>query len=190
MAWLVCDYGEVISFAPGEGDVARLARLCGAPTEGFAAAYWSRRAEYDRGALDAGDFFSSLAPCPLDAESLERCIRSDVESWTHLDPIATRAIESCEARGWRLALLSNAPREIARALDSIEWFSRFEHRVFSCDVGAVKPEPAIYATLLEVLGADPSAVTFVDDREANVAAAAAAGIRSLRYDGPEVFSSL
>ncbi|MDA8291119.1 MAG: HAD family phosphatase [Actinomycetota bacterium] len=190
MNWLVCDYGEVISLAPRPSDFDALARICDLPPERFVERYWSGRPEYDRGTVDAAAFWSSLAPRPLDDVALASCVVADVASWSRLDPRATDAIEQCARRGWRLALLSNAPAEIARSLDSREWFSRFEHRVFSCDVGSVKPEAEIYSALLSALGAEPSEVTFVDDREANVAAAKAVGIRALLYDGPEVLSGL
>ncbi|HUY30604.1 MAG TPA: HAD family phosphatase [Acidimicrobiales bacterium] len=190
MTWLVCDYGEVISYAPREDDVTALAGLCGLGAEEFTEAYWSRRVAYDRGDLDASSFWSSLASRPLGPEALGRCVDADVASWTRLDPRSTAAIEACERRGWRLALLSNAPAEIARALDATPWFARFEHRLFSCDLRVTKPDPAIFRALLERLGADPSAVTFVDDRPSNVEAAAATGIRAVRYDGPGTIEGL
>ncbi|HVC25543.1 MAG TPA: HAD-IA family hydrolase [Acidimicrobiales bacterium] len=190
MDWLVCDYGDVISLGQTRSDVEQLAELCGLGVDAFADAYWSRRLAYDRGDLDAASFWTSVAASPLDGGTLARCIASDIASWTRLDPRSTAAVERCERRGLRLGLLSNAPVEIARTLDATTWFSRFEHRLFSCDLRLTKPEPAIYDALLERLGADAAAVTFVDDRHANVEAAAAAGICAVLYTGPEVLENL
>src|SRR4029077_8945512 len=57
----------------------------------------------------------------------------------------------------------------------------FEHLLFSCFLKTAKPEPDCFRAALGVLGASPSDVVFLDDRAENVAAAAALGIRSLRF---------
>ena len=64
--------------------------------------------------------------------------------------------------------------------------SRFlDWRFVSCDTGLRKPDPAAYAHALASLGADPArdAVVFVDDSDTNCAAAAAAGLRAIRFNG-------
>ncbi|MFC7741861.1 HAD-IA family hydrolase [Nocardiopsis composta] len=58
-----------------------------------------------------------------------------------------------------------------------------EHRFFSCDLGACKPEPAVYRHVLEVLGSPPADTVFVDDRKENVLAAAEQGIDAHHYTG-------
>jgi haloacid dehalogenase superfamily, subfamily IA, variant 3 with third motif having DD or ED len=61
-------------------------------------------------------------------------------------------------------------------------FSTFRDGVFSYEVGVLKPEPGIYEIALRKFGVDPSRTLFIDDLEANVAAAEAAGFRGLVYD--------
>ena len=188
--WLVCDYGDVISLSPTADDVARAATLCGLDPEHFAEAYWVRRIEYDRGDIDARTFWASVARAELDDERLAACVAADTAGWTRLNPASTAAIERAAGRGWRLALLSNAPVDIARTLDVTPWLSRFEHRVFSCDLRITKPDPAIYDALLSRLGADAADVAFVDDRVENVVAATRVGISAHHFTGPEVFDSI
>lgn len=53
----------------------------------------------------------------------------------------------------------------------------------SCLVGLRKPEPAIYRRALDILGSPPERVLFVDDRAENVAPAAAAGMKTIRFEG-------
>jgi beta-phosphoglucomutase-like phosphatase (HAD superfamily) len=60
----------------------------------------------------------------------------------------------------------------------------FEHLLFSCDVRAAEPDPACFGRALGRLGASAGEVTFIDDREENVAAAARMGIRALRFTRP------
>lgn len=59
---------------------------------------------------------------------------------------------------------------------------RFEQVWASCHLGARKPEPEFYRRLLGALGLPPAAVVFVDDREVNVEAARAAGLRGVRFE--------
>ena len=70
-------------------------------------------------------------------------------------------------------------------------FGKFELRRYfkvalsSCYVGLRKPEPAIYRRALDILGSRPGRTLFIDDREENVAAAEAEGIRTILFTGAE-----
>ncbi len=55
----------------------------------------------------------------------------------------------------------------------------------SCYMGIRKPDPRIYSRALGILGMKPERVVFIDDRLENVAAAAAVGIRALRFTGAD-----
>ena len=55
-------------------------------------------------------------------------------------------------------------------------------QLVSCEEGVVKPEPEIYRRLLGRYGLDPAQTLFIDDRPANIAAAAALGIRGQLFD--------
>jgi putative hydrolase of the HAD superfamily len=57
----------------------------------------------------------------------------------------------------------------------------FQDGVFSARVGAIKPEPAIYALAAARFGQPPHRLVFLDDHLPNVAAARAAGWRALRF---------
>ena len=55
----------------------------------------------------------------------------------------------------------------------------------SCYVGLRKPGPAIYRRALDILGKPADRILFIDDRAENVAAAAASGMKTIRFDGAE-----
>lgn len=61
--------------------------------------------------------------------------------------------------------------------------SHFQFAFSSCYLGLRKPEPAIYRRVLEILGVRAERILFIDDREANVAGARAAGMRAVRFEG-------
>ena len=70
-------------------------------------------------------------------------------------------------------------------------FSRFGLRKYfdvalsSCYLGLRKPGTAIYQRALDILGKPAARILFIDDREENAAAAVAAGIRAIRFEGAE-----
>ncbi len=53
--------------------------------------------------------------------------------------------------------------------------------VFSFDVREMKPDPPIYQAALDAMDAPAEATLLIDDRADNLAAAAALGIRGIRY---------
>ncbi|MDR3544179.1 MAG: HAD family phosphatase [Candidatus Limnocylindrales bacterium] len=62
----------------------------------------------------------------------------------------------------------------------LEWF---EGIVISGDVGACKPDPAIYRALVERYRLTPSTTVFIDDAEPNVLVGADLGFRAIRFTG-------
>ena len=62
----------------------------------------------------------------------------------------------------------------------------FEVALSSCYLGLRKPEPAIYRRALDILGRPAERILFIDDRAENVAGAAAAGIKAIRFEGADL----
>jgi 2-haloacid dehalogenase len=56
--------------------------------------------------------------------------------------------------------------------------------VISCRLHLCKPDPAIYAYLLETHALDGEKTLFIDDTEVNLTAAAQFGIRTIRFESP------
>ena len=88
--------------------------------------------------------------------------------------------------GVRLYALTNWSAEtfpLARPrFPFLEWFDGI---VVSGEVRMAKPDPRIFAHLVERHDLSPSATVFVDDSEANIRAAAAAGLIAIRFDGAD-----
>src|SRR4029450_13491570 len=64
----------------------------------------------------------------------------------------------------------------------LEWFDGL---LVSGEERVTKPDPAIFQLLLDRFGLDPTATVFVDDSEANVAAARRLGFDAIRITGHE-----
>jgi putative hydrolase of the HAD superfamily len=95
-------------------------------------------------------------------------------------------------RGLRFALCTNNVREwepLWRAKLPID--DVFEFVVDSAFVGTRKPEPAIYAIVLERLALPADRCAFIDDVELNVDAARDAGMHGIVYrDTPQAIAEL
>ncbi len=88
------------------------------------------------------------------------------------------------ASGLRTAILSNMPIPVRDYVLLCSWLPEFDSRTFSCEVGVCKPAPEIYRDCLNKLGAQPSEVLFLDDRESNVRAAEALGLHAVLFTDP------
>jgi putative hydrolase of the HAD superfamily len=65
----------------------------------------------------------------------------------------------------------------------------FKVALSSCFVGLRKPEPLIYRRALDILGAPPERILFIDDRQENVAGANGEGIRTILFQGQDPLRS-
>lgn len=184
MRWLLCDYGNVLSLDQPEEERRALAAEAGLGEEAFALAYWARRDPYDKGEVTAGEFWVQVCGHRLDPGRLARLVELDVRSWTHPRLATLEAVARATGRGLAPAVLSNAPVEIARAADGLPWLQGFAPRLFSCDLGEVKPAEAVFAWALDRLGARPDEVVFVDDRPVNVEGARRVGIEGIVFSHP------
>ena len=84
-----------------------------------------------------------------------------------------------------LGMLNNEARELNNyRIETFGLRAYFDFFFSSCYVGYRKPAPQIYSVALDVLQCEPEEVAFIDDRPANVQAAASLGIHAIRYQGP------
>jgi putative hydrolase of the HAD superfamily len=141
--------------------------------------------ELEVGAIGEGDFLAALErelaaglgrPVALHGfgERYMNAIDPNAELFAHY--------RSLHARGLRFALLTNNVREWEpywRAKLPIDEI--FETVVDSAFVGVRKPDPAIYAIVLERLGLPAEACAFVDDIAVNVEAARELGFAVVHF---------
>jgi 2-haloacid dehalogenase len=95
-------------------------------------------------------------------------------------------LDELRQRGHRLYALTNFSHEtwpLARA--RFAFLGWFEDVVVSGEVGLVKPDPRIYRLAVERCRLEPARTVFVDDLQANVAAARAEGLHALHFTVPE-----
>jgi putative hydrolase of the HAD superfamily len=187
--WVVFDYGEVISQrTTALPDLAvALTGDAGTDAAAFERAYWAERDAYDRGSSDH-DYWHAIGArlgVEVDQAKADELTKIDMDGWLRLDPATLALIEELGGRGIRLALLSNAPTSFGREVERQPWSGRFEHLVFSGDLGTAKPDAKIWTTLLDRLGASGPDCVFLDDRQVNVDGAIAAGLAAMLWAGAD-----
>ena len=142
-------------------------------------AFWE---DYDRGVLTLDEvtgILSGVNACPR--AKCEEYLRLSIDMQEPVKP-TEQLVRDLKAAGYKLYVLSNMSREFIDFLRRFPVYGLFDGEVVSCEEGVVKPEPEIYRRLLGRYGLDPAQTLFIDDRPANIAAAAALGIRGQLFD--------
>jgi glucose-1-phosphatase len=90
------------------------------------------------------------------------------------------------SKKYRLALLSNTdPIHVSYMETNYPFFRFFTARIYSCTVGASKPNPLIYLEALRACKVRSSEAVYVDDLLPNVQAARNLGMAGIHYQSPE-----
>jgi glucose-1-phosphatase len=155
--------------------------------EGPECAQW----RFEEGRIDAAGYYEHFCERVGARPDRMRLEHAACDIFWPIDPVID-LVHRLAAAGNRLGILSN--------INEIHWqfvasgrFDRlqppgaagspFQHAVLSFEVGAMKPDPRIYAAALAAADASPSDVFFVDDRPENVAGALAAGLDAVPFVG-------
>jgi putative hydrolase of the HAD superfamily len=185
---VIFDYGNVLSQSQPVADVREMAAILDLPVPQFSVLYWRFRIEYDAGALDPIVYWNTVAQTAsrsLTLVQIAELIGIDGHSWSHHSPVMVQWARDLRASGFRTAILSNMPASVRDFVLRCSWLPEFDSRTFSCEVGVCKPAPEIYWDCLNKLGAQPSEVLFLDDRESNVRAAEALGLHAVLFTDPD-----
>ena len=86
------------------------------------------------------------------------------------------------ARQYELVLLSDHAAEWAAYIHRIHpWLRLFKPRFFSCELGQTKKQASTFRKVLAAIGRKPDDCLLIDDSARNLQAAAAAGLRGIRF---------
>jgi hypothetical protein len=65
------------------------------------------------------------------------------------------------------------------------WLAQFDQLTWSCDLGVVKPDPAIYLHTVKKLAVSPGQALFIDNLEKNITGAEAVGLHAALFENLE-----
>lgn len=139
--------------------------------------------QLERGVISEGEFqfqFEEAVGQRIDLDELLHAASDIFELNAPILPV----LDELKRRGHRLVLLSNTSithfEFIQRRFDVL---NRFDDFVTSFEVGAVKPEPAIYETALKTIGCPPHECFYTDDIDEYVEEARKYGIQAEVFTG-------
>ena len=96
----------------------------------------------------------------------------DASKTIRTDEAVAGIVRRLRAGGILCCLASNQVGYRARYMsETLGYADLFDREFYSCDIGRKKPEPAYFEAILERVAPPPADVLFIDDHDANVAAA-------------------
>jgi putative hydrolase of the HAD superfamily len=114
----------------------------------------------------------------------------DAGMWMNLNPAMMAWIPRIKAAGFRLAILSNMGHGVLEHLRArFSWLSQFDQLTWSCELGVVKPDPAIYLHTIKKLNVKPEQALFIDNLQKNIAGAEEVGLRAALFENVEQLQS-
>jgi len=186
---VILDYGEVLCQRPKMVALQGMAEVLGIDEGKFLALYAESRDPYDQGVMTADQYweeFARRAKAEIDGEVIQQLRTLDTQMWSTTSPEMTEWVGMLKEAGLTTALLSNMQHDMSVFVrKNFDWLKRIDHQILSCEVGLIKPDPAIFHHCVERVGVRPNEALFVDDREVNVITARSIGIRAIRFQSTE-----
>ena len=143
--------------------------------------------DWQEGRMSARDWHLNLCQrlgISLDFEEFTRVWNSALDP----RPIHPDSLFEGLAKSYRLGLLSNTdPIHVAHLERTYSFFRYFPKsvRIYSCAVGASKPNPLIFREALRACKARADQAVYIDDIAAFAEAARALGCTGIQYRNPE-----
>jgi putative hydrolase of the HAD superfamily len=159
---VIFDYGRVLSLAPSVAELQEFAALVGITEPPFFEIYSATRLDYDAGRADFRQHWQAFA----DAAGVV------------LRPAQVERIAGMETLMW----LRVIPHDLLAEVRKFSWLSEFQVKIWSCELGILKPDPAIYRACLDALGCRAERTLFFDDRANNVEAARDLGMEAYIFE--------
>jgi HAD superfamily hydrolase (TIGR01509 family) len=143
-----------------------------------------RWADWQEGRMSARDWYLHLTKRFGGNFTFEQF----TEVWNRVldpTPIQDDAFLKSLSKRYRLALLSNTdPIHVQHLEASYSFFAFFPVRIYSCVVGASKPNPLIYKEALRSLKVKANEALYIDDIAAYVEAAKRLGMSGIQFQSP------
>lgn len=157
-----------------------LASITGLSHDEIGDAYERTRAARNRGEFEspAGDVGAILDTAGLDADLADRVLAAETafgERITLYEDVLPTLARMRDAGLWTV-IVSNCSWGTRPTVERLGLDRACDAVVLSCEVGAHKPEPAIYERALDALGVAPADAVFVDDQTPYCDGARALGV--------------
>lgn len=98
-----------------------------------------------------------------------------------VNPEMFQIVDQLKEKQIPVALFSNIDDRYAKLLRGFGLYQPFDPCILSCEIGANKPDPLAYKTLIEMLRLPSEEILFIDDKIENVEQAKAHGIDAIQF---------
>jgi len=177
---IVFDIGNVLLRFDFGLAIGKVAPFCSVAPEAIPGLLEPLKIELETGRLRGEPFLAEVTRVLGYGGSPELLRKAWQEIFSPID--ATHQLVERWSRTHPLYLLSNTNDLHAEYfLDRYSVFAKFKDRVFSHEVGVMKPDLGIYTRAEEQFGLAPERTLFIDDLKPNVEAAAKAGWQVHHY---------
>jgi epoxide hydrolase-like predicted phosphatase len=140
-----------------------------------------------KGIISENEFWERISsalrrPVPKNkGDAWRKCLQNDF----HIYPEMTRFVKKIRSKGFKTAVLSNTIESHLGVIRNPLAHKDFDVEIFSCRVGARKPELKIYKILLKKLKVKPEECIFIDDLNENLKPAKKLGMRVILAKNPK-----
>lgn len=205
---LLLDFGFVLTREQDRSRFDPLLGELGLGSDAFFSAWERYRHDYDEGAMPAPAYWAAViadargrsdpseartsagasaaavgrGAGALEPKLLARLIETDLVSFMTPRAAMVELARRYADSGRPVGILSNMPPGVGALWERAwPWLGALSPRLWSGDIGLRKPDPAVFRLALGRSGWEPGRVLFVDDVEANVEGAKAAGMEAHHF---------
>jgi len=190
---VIFDFGGVISRPQDRTYVAQIMDLLQiTDRERFMRIYMDLRPAYDAGRMSGESYWEAVMDRLGSARvPIADLTEPDIRSWTVINEDTLAFAEQLRNHGIVTAVLSNMNREALRHIEAeCPWIEEFDHLIYSCDLGVVKPDREIYDICVSRMGLTHAECLFLDDTAANVFAAEQYGLKARVFEGQKTLNAI
>lgn len=180
---LLFDLGKVVVDFNFELGMKRMEGRCGLAPEQFKQVVFDEAwiQPYERGEISSSEYHQYLC----DAGQLRMNLPEFHETWSAVflpGLLVPEELLADLSERYPLILVSNTNESHADYIvRNYSFLQYFDKKIFSHEVGSLKPDRKIYEAAIEAAGKLPEALFFTDDREENIRGAEEMGIRGHQF---------
>lgn len=139
--------------------------------------------QLSKGKLSEGQFFKQLSELyNIEPEKIRSVFVQSFEASFKPMPGMDELLAKLKAEGKRLTVLSDTTPVFNEIRKKFDIYKHFEKVFLSYEIGATKPDPIMYETVINDYGLKPGDFLFIDDQEKNVIAARELGMQVFVFE--------
>ena len=140
--------------------------------------------QYECGEVNRREFFEQIRDAVGFQGGMEEFGGYFADIFTEI-PQMTALQAELRGRGFKTYIFSNTnDLAIEHVERNFPFFKNFDGYIYSCEVGAMKPDAKIYEAMEKLCGRSGADIIYLDDRFENVQAGLARGWRAILHETP------